>query len=233
MWAWSGKKFENNLICDGILSLLSTFFILGLMFFQRKQINKKPNQSVLESSTNTLQTFWADSHWIPVNSFLWALNDMETMKAVVFNQFGLRTDYPFVRKMELQSRLLYSHSPPHPPTPWPCSVHQKTTPIYFLFGGKPAQREAFPKFSCFVRYNNSVGYIHDMYALCSRGQKQRFWHWIFFLKAPSITTHTHKPHQQTTGVLAMSTKKNKKIKKNQRTVKKNSVSAFVLTNSQR
>lgn len=223
MWAWSGKKFENNLICDGILSILSTFFILGLMFFQRKQINKKPNRSVLESSTNTLQTFWADSHWIPVNSFLRALNDMETMKAVVFNQFGLRTDYSFVRKMELQSRPSGLSGPP----PRPRSVHEKTTPIYFLFGGKPAQREALPKFSCFVQYNSSVGYIHDMYALCSRGQKQRFWHWIFFKSSEHNNTHTQTSSANHWCSSHEHTQKKRTVKK------KNSVSAFVLTNSQR
>lgn len=46
--------------------LASLFFIPVFMFFNKMRI-KKVNRSVLQSSTKTLQMFWAYSHWIQMN----------------------------------------------------------------------------------------------------------------------------------------------------------------------
>lgn len=107
MWAWNSKKFQSNLNCNGSERLF--------LFLCKCSLIKRKHKIEWDGSLHPAQIFWAYICWIRVNSFLWALNEMETMMVVVFNQFGLRMDYHFVRKFNrsplLTTQSLYSTWP--------------------------------------------------------------------------------------------------------------------------
>ena len=126
------------------------------MFFHKMRI-KIAKRSVLWSSTNILQMFWAYSHWIQVNSFLWALNEMETMMVVVFNQFRWRMDYQFVKKT-------YPHSHRQPTvSPW------KDYSDLFLFGEAGVDKKKhLPSSLCFVWHNWAQ---LDTFMMCTPGSR--------------------------------------------------------------
>jgi len=101
MGAWNSKRLQSNLNYNGTEHLF--------LFLRKCFLIKLEHKIEKDGSVYPAQILWAYNCWIRMNSFLWALNEMETMMVVVFNQFGLRMDYHFVKKFN-RSPLLTTQS---------------------------------------------------------------------------------------------------------------------------
>lgn len=123
---------------------------------------------VCASSKIAVKIFWAYSCWIRVTSFLWALNEMETMMVVVFNQFGLRMDYHFVRKFYWSPLLIILSSGHMAPE----------QPMLSSLGERDRGRKALLTSICLDIIKRAQS-TQDMCFMQWR-VKQRFWKVFFF-----------------------------------------------------